>query len=53
MANHVMNEFKSNSDAWMAVGTILDTTDDVNTKYFALQILDDAVKTRWKILPDD
>ena len=37
----------------MVVGTILDNTPDMSTKFFALQILDDAIKTRWRILPDD
>jgi len=31
-----MNEFKGNQDSWMVVGTILNNTEDMNTKYFAL-----------------
>ena len=38
-----MNQFKQHQDAWMVVDKILDQSPDLNTKFFALTILDEAV----------
>jgi Importin-beta N-terminal domain len=38
-----MNAFKEHPNAWQVVDKILDTATDSNTKFFALQILDEAV----------
>ena len=38
-----MNDFKLNPDAWMVVDKILDMSPDLNAKFFALTILDEAV----------
>lgn len=37
----------------MKVGTILDTTSNVKTKFFALSVLEDTITTRWKLLPPE
>ena len=37
----------------MVVDKILSMSDDLNTKFFALSILDEAVNQRWKILDDE
>ena len=42
-ANQLLNQFKSNEQAWMAVDKILELTSDNNVKFFALQILDEAI----------
>merc|ERR1711963_313325 len=38
-------------DAWQKVDTILEFSTNQQTKYFALQILESVIKTRWKVLP--
>ena len=43
LANNVLNQFKQYPDAWLVVDRILSTAQNPNTKFFALQILDEAV----------
>jgi hypothetical protein len=43
VANDILNKFKSNPDSWLVVDRILQQANDPNTKFFALQILDEAV----------
>ena len=50
-AQQKLNEFKSNPDAWLMVDKILQEATYMPTKYLALQVLDDVVNTRWKVLP--
>ncbi|KAK5943951.1 Karyopherin transporter [Knufia obscura] len=52
-AQNQLNEFKSNPDAWLMVDKILQEAQYMPTKYLGLQVLDDVVNTRWKILPRD
>ncbi|KAK5077809.1 Karyopherin transporter [Exophiala xenobiotica] len=52
-AQNQLNEFKSNPDAWLMVDKILQEAQYMPTKYLGLQVLDDVVTTRWKILPRD
>lgn len=52
-AQQQLNEFKSNPDAWLMVDKILQEAQYMPTKYLGLQVLDDVVNTRWKILPRD
>ncbi|RMZ76206.1 hypothetical protein DV737_g4927, partial [Chaetothyriales sp. CBS 132003] len=52
-AQQKLNEFKSNPDAWLLVDKILQEAGYMPTKYLALQVLDDVVNTRWKVLPRD
>jgi len=53
LANDILNQFKANPNAWLVVDRILSVAQNPNTKFYALQILDEAVNTRWKILPED
>ncbi|OQU98187.1 Importin-beta domain-containing protein [Cladophialophora immunda] len=52
-AQQKLNEFKANPDAWLMADTILQEATYVPTKYLALQVLDDVINTRWKVLPRD
>ena len=45
-ANQLLNEFKSNPDAWMCVDKILSESKNPHSKFLALQILDEAVNVR-------
>ncbi|XP_043930618.1 exportin-1-like isoform X2 [Protopterus annectens] len=53
MAQDILNYMKEHPDAWTRVDTILEFSQNLNTKYFGLQILEKVIKTRWKILPRD
>lgn len=50
MAEKILNNLKEHPDAWMRVDSILEFSSNQETKYFALQILEALIKTRWKVL---
>jgi len=52
-ANGLLNQFKAYTDAWTYVDRIIENSQNPNSKFFALSILDEAVNTRWKILPEN
>lgn len=51
MAQEILTTLKEHPDAWTRVDTILEFSNNQQTKYYALQILEEVIKTRWKILP--
>ncbi|KAI9711412.1 MAG: Exportin-1 [Candelaria pacifica] len=50
-AQATLNQFKDNPDAWLLVDKILQEATIPETKYLGLQVLDNVVMTRWKVLP--
>jgi len=50
-AQQVLTSLKEHPDAWTRVDTILEYSQNQQTKYYALQILENVIKTRWKALP--
>lgn len=42
-ANQILNQFKSNQNAWLTVDKILMQSSNMMSKFLALQILDEAV----------
>ncbi len=46
-----MTSLKEHPDAWTRVDTILEYSNNPQTKYYGLQILETVIKTRWKVLP--
>ncbi|CAH8670042.1 unnamed protein product [Dicrocoelium dendriticum] len=50
LAEKILNTLKEHPDAWMRVDSILEFSLNRETKYFALQILEALIKTRWKVL---
>lgn len=48
-----MNQFKEDPDAWLLVDQILQTATYPQTKYLGLQVLDNVILTRWKVLPKE
>ncbi|CAN0287651.1 unnamed protein product, partial [Phaeothamnion confervicola] len=50
-ANLLLMGVKENQEMWTRVDAILEQSSDASTKFFALQILSDAIQVRWKILP--
>ncbi|PFX29369.1 Exportin-1 [Stylophora pistillata] len=53
MADQILTQLKQHPDAWTRVDTILEFSNNQQTKYFALQILESVIKTRWKVLPSE
>lgn len=51
VAQSVLTQLKENPDSWMKVDAILQYSQNRETKYFALQILENLIKTRWNALP--
>eukprot|EP00298_Acanthocystis_sp_HF-20_P013751 c20491_g1_i2.p1 GENE.c20491_g1_i2~~c20491_g1_i2.p1 ORF type:complete len:1085 (+),score=397.60 c20491_g1_i2:187-3441(+) len=51
-AQSVLTQFRDHPDSWITVDKILASDCSTLTKYFALQILEQAIKFRWKILPE-
>ncbi|KAK1075068.1 Karyopherin transporter [Friedmanniomyces endolithicus] len=52
-AQATLNQFKENPDAWLMVDKILSDAQYPQTKYLGLQVLDNVIMTRWKVLPRD
>lgn len=52
-AHTILNQFKSDANAWTCVDSILMNCPNPHGKFLALQILDEAINTRWQILPDN
>jgi len=52
-AQNTLNQFKENPDAWLMVDKILSDAQYPQTKYLGLQVLDNVIMTRWKVLPRD
>ncbi|XP_054715848.1 exportin-1-like [Uloborus diversus] len=51
IAQEVLTALKEHPDAWTRVDTILEFSKNQQTKYYGLQILENVIKTRWKVLP--
>ncbi|XP_075225600.1 exportin-1 emb [Lycorma delicatula] len=51
VAQELLTALKEHPDAWTRVDTILEFSSNQQTKYYALQILEQVIKTRWKVLP--
>ncbi|KAL5606661.1 hypothetical protein BROUX41_003057 [Berkeleyomyces rouxiae] len=50
-AQDALNQFKEDPDAWLLVDQILSEATYPQTKYIGLQVLDNVIMTRWKVLP--
>ncbi|XP_065919599.1 exportin-1-like [Dysidea avara] len=51
VSQQVLTQLKEHPDSWTKVDAILAYSNNLQTKYFALQLLEDVIKTRWKALP--
>jgi len=52
-AQAALNQFKEDPDAWLMVDEILSKATFEQTKFLGLQVLDNVIMTRWKVLPRD
>ncbi|QSZ32979.1 hypothetical protein DSL72_002563 [Monilinia vaccinii-corymbosi] len=50
-AQAAMNQLKEDPDAWLLVDKILQESTYPQAKYLGLQVLDNVIMTRWKVLP--
>ncbi|KAK4206128.1 CRM1 C terminal-domain-containing protein [Rhypophila decipiens] len=50
-AQAALNQFKEDPDAWLMVDEILTRATYQQTKFLGLQVLDNVIMTRWKVLP--
>lgn len=50
-ADQILRELQSNPDMWLQVVHILQNAQKLNTKFFALQVLEGVIKYRWNALP--
>jgi exportin-1 len=50
-AQAALNQFKEDPDAWLMVDDILSGATYEQTKFLGLQVLDNVIMTRWKVLP--
>lgn len=53
LAQEILTSLKEHPEAWTRVDTILEFSHNQETKYYALQILENLIKTRWKVLPEN
>lgn len=51
LASKILTELKQKDTSWTRVDGILEYSQLMETKYFALQILESLIETRWKTLP--
>ncbi|KFK38102.1 hypothetical protein AALP_AA3G069700 [Arabis alpina] len=52
-ANNILRDLIANPDTWLQVRHILTTTSSMHTKFFALEVLEGAIKHRWNALRDE
>ncbi|KAJ4958081.1 hypothetical protein NE237_025192 [Protea cynaroides] len=50
-ADQILRELQNNPDMWLQVVHILQKSKNLNTKFFALQVLEGVIKYRWNALP--
>ena len=50
-ANDFLVRMKDHPDMWKRAGGMLESSKNDATKFFGLQVLGDAISTRWKVLP--
>ncbi|KAL6122954.1 hypothetical protein ACLB2K_075478 [Fragaria x ananassa] len=50
-ADLILRDLQNNPDMWLQVVHILQSTSNLNTKFFALQVLEGVIKYRWNALP--
>eukprot|EP00761_Pharyngomonas_kirbyi_P000242 gb/GECH01000242.1/.p1 GENE.gb/GECH01000242.1/~~gb/GECH01000242.1/.p1 ORF type:complete len:1056 (+),score=222.82 gb/GECH01000242.1/:1-3168(+) len=53
MADRILTEFQKHPDSWTRVDKILEQSNLMQSKFLALQILEQLVRYRWNILPSD
>ncbi|KAL5080681.1 hypothetical protein RYX36_009102, partial [Vicia faba] len=50
-ADSILRDLQNNPNMWLQIMHILQNTQNLNTKFFALQVLENVIKYRWNVLP--
>eukprot|EP00581_Thalassiosira_minuscula_P008121 CAMPEP_0183705306 /NCGR_PEP_ID=MMETSP0737-20130205/2450_1 /TAXON_ID=385413 /ORGANISM="Thalassiosira miniscula, Strain CCMP1093" /LENGTH=1082 /DNA_ID=CAMNT_0025932443 /DNA_START=102 /DNA_END=3350 /DNA_ORIENTATION=- len=53
MANKALIALQEMPDVWTKADAILERAQNPQSRFFGLQVLDDAIRTRWKVLPTE
>lgn len=53
MANKALMALQETEHLWTKADTIMERAQNPQSRFFGLQVLDDAIRTRWKVLPTD
>ncbi|XP_062189528.1 protein EXPORTIN 1A-like [Phragmites australis] len=51
VADQILRDLQNNPDMWLQVVHILQNSQNLNTKFFALQVLENVIKYKWNALP--
>jgi len=52
-ANKALMQLQESPELWRMADSIIEQSQNPNSRFFGLQVLDDAIKIRWKIIPKD
>lgn len=52
-AELLLNRLKEHPDMWMRVNNVLESSTNANSKFFALQVLEELIKFKWGTLPSE
>jgi len=52
-ANKALMQLQETPDLWTKADAIIEQAKNPQARFFGLQVLDDAIKARWKILPQE
>lgn len=52
-ANKTLMQLQEAPNAWVKADKILEQATNPNARFFGLMLLDEAIKTRWKIMPQE
>jgi exportin-1 len=52
-ANRLLMQLQESPELWTKADAIIEQAQNAQTRFFGLQALDDAIKTRWKVVPQE
>lgn len=52
-ANKALMQLQETPDLWTKADSIIENSNVPQCRFFGLQILDDAIKSRWRVIPSD
>mmetsp|Transcript_291 Transcript_291/g.689 ORF Transcript_291/g.689 Transcript_291/m.689 type:complete len:1087 (-) Transcript_291:459-3719(-) len=53
MANKALMALQDTPDIWTKADAILERAQNTQSRFFGLQVLDDAIRVRWRVLPTE
>ena len=52
-AHDLLTQLKGRPEAWQVVDTVLANSESPDTKFFCLNILENVIQQRWKVLSEE